>query len=153
MTVTYRRYSQNDICWGFWVVNYALLQDFGGAFLLSLTHASISGLYLFSSTPALHPPYIKSLSTARTSLPKFSAFLRRIEMFRKIVFWLKILNLLCLEIIPTTRTGKLRFFALGSAFYYIIEGQEPYPDLSRDHEEEQVVERFQTSQFLNISIP
>lgn len=46
---------------------------------------------------------------------------------------------------------KTEIFALGSAFYYIMEGQEPYPDLDPDYEEEQIVERFKTGQFPNIN--
>lgn len=42
---------------------------------------------------------------------------------------------------------KTEIFALGS---YIMEGQEPYPDLDPDYEEEQIVERFKTGQFPNI---
>ena len=42
---------------------------------------------------------------------------------------------------------KTEIFALGSAFYYIMECQEPYPDLDPEHGEEQIVERFTSDQF------
>ena len=45
---------------------------------------------------------------------------------------------------------KTDIFALGSAFYYIMEGQEPYPDLDPDLHEEQIIERFTSSQFPTI---
>ena len=45
---------------------------------------------------------------------------------------------------------KTEIFALGSAFYYIMEGHEPYPDLDPDHDEEQIVERFTSGQFPKI---
>jgi len=41
-------------------------------------------------------------------------------------------------------------FALGSAFYYIMEGHEPYPDLDPYRDEEQIVERFTSGQFPEI---
>jgi serine/threonine protein kinase len=45
---------------------------------------------------------------------------------------------------------KTEIFALGSAFYYIMEGHEPYPDLDPDHDEERIVERFTSGQFPEI---
>jgi len=42
---------------------------------------------------------------------------------------------------------KTEIFALGSVFYYIMECQEPYPDLDPDLDEEQIVERFTSGQF------
>ena len=37
---------------------------------------------------------------------------------------------------------KIEIFPLPSAFYYIIEGCEPYPDLDPNYDEEQIVKRF-----------
>ena len=45
---------------------------------------------------------------------------------------------------------KTEIFALGSAFYYIIEGCEPYPDLDPNYDEEQIVKRFISRQFPKI---
>ena len=42
---------------------------------------------------------------------------------------------------------RTEIFALGSAFYYIMEGHEPYPDLDPDNDEEHIVERFTSGQF------
>lgn len=38
-------------------------------------------------------------------------------------------------------------FALGSAFYYITQGHEPFPDLDSFRDEEQIVARFASHQF------
>ena len=45
---------------------------------------------------------------------------------------------------------KTEIFALGSAFYYIMEGHEPYPELDSDHDEEEIVERFTSGKFSDI---
>lgn len=42
---------------------------------------------------------------------------------------------------------RTEIFALGSAFYYIMEGHEPYPDLDPGCDEEQIEERFTSGQF------
>lgn len=73
----------------------------------SQTNTSILELYHCPSTPSL---CAKFTSGGRTSYPKFGASLRRIEKFRRIAFWLKTLNLLCLETIGTfTRIGNWDF--------------------------------------------
>lgn len=45
---------------------------------------------------------------------------------------------------------KTEIFALGSAFYYIMEGHEPYPELDSDFDEEQIAGRFTSGQFSEI---
>ena len=45
---------------------------------------------------------------------------------------------------------KTEIFALGSTFYYILEGHQPYPDLDSDHDEEQIVERFMSGTFSDV---
>ena len=45
---------------------------------------------------------------------------------------------------------KTEIFALGSTFYYIMEGHEPYVDLDPDRDEERIVERFMSGQFPEI---
>ena len=45
---------------------------------------------------------------------------------------------------------RTEIFALGSAFYYIMEGHEPYPDLDPNNDEAQIVERFMSGQFPEI---
>ena len=45
---------------------------------------------------------------------------------------------------------KTEIFALGSAFYYIMKGHEPYPELNSDHDEERIAERFTSGQFSEI---
>lgn len=42
---------------------------------------------------------------------------------------------------------KTEIFALRSAFYYIMQGQEPYSDLNSHLDEEQIVVRFTTGEF------
>lgn len=42
---------------------------------------------------------------------------------------------------------KTEIFALGSAFYYIMEGNEPFPDLDSYHDEDEIMERFKSGQF------
>ena len=51
---------------------------------------------------------------------------------------------------PNHADWRTEIFALGSAFYYIIEGHEPYPELDPDHDEERIVERFTSGQFPKI---
>ena len=48
---------------------------------------------------------------------------------------------------------KTEIFALGSAFYYIIEGHEPYQDLDSNHDETRIVERFVSGQFPKTECP
>jgi len=45
---------------------------------------------------------------------------------------------------------RTEIFALGSAFHYIMEGHEPYPELDPDYDEEKIVERFVSRQFPEI---
>ena len=42
---------------------------------------------------------------------------------------------------------KTDLFALGSAFYYIMQGHEPFPDMDPFNDEEQIEERFASRQF------
>ena len=42
---------------------------------------------------------------------------------------------------------KTEIFALGSAFYYIMEGHEPFPELDPYYDEEQIVRKFLSSQY------
>lgn len=44
-------------------------------------------------------------------------------------------------------------FALGSAFYYIMQGHEPFPDLDSGKDEEQIVSKFASRQFPEIDFP
>ena len=45
---------------------------------------------------------------------------------------------------------KTEIFALGSTFYYIIQGHQPYPELDSNHDEEQIVERFVSGKFSDV---
>ncbi len=47
--------------------------------------------------------------------------------------------------------SKTEISAIESAFVISWKGQEPYPDLDPDHEEEQIVERFKSGQFPNMT--
>lgn len=51
---------------------------------------------------------------------------------------------------PNHADWRTEIFALGSAFYYIMEGHEPFPELDPDHDEERIVERFSSGQFPEI---
>ena len=48
---------------------------------------------------------------------------------------------------PNYSDQKTDIFALGSAFYYIMQGHEPFPDLHPHNDEEQIMERFSSHQF------
>ncbi|KAI4264786.1 MAG: hypothetical protein L6R42_000125 [Xanthoria sp. 1 TBL-2021] len=48
---------------------------------------------------------------------------------------------------PNHADWKTEIFALGSAFYYIMEGHEPYPELNPFDDEEQIEARFVSRQF------
>ncbi|KAL9129334.1 MAG: hypothetical protein Q9217_002172 [Psora testacea] len=48
---------------------------------------------------------------------------------------------------PSHADVKTDIFALGSAFYYIMEGHEPFPDLDSLDDEDEIVERFRSYQF------
>ena len=44
-------------------------------------------------------------------------------------------------------------FALGSAFYYMMEGHEPFPDLDSIEDEEEIERRFSKQQFPDLKCP
>ena len=48
---------------------------------------------------------------------------------------------------------KTDIFALGSAFYYIMLGHEPFPDLDSHLDEEEIVARFESHQFPEMDSP
>ena len=48
---------------------------------------------------------------------------------------------------PNCSDRKTDIFALGSTFYYIMQGHEPFPDLDPFDDEEQITERFASRQF------
>ena len=48
---------------------------------------------------------------------------------------------------PGYADRKTDIFALGSAFYYIMEGHEPFPDLDSHLDEEQIEARFKAHEF------
>ncbi|KAL8940144.1 MAG: hypothetical protein Q9211_002418 [Gyalolechia sp. 1 TL-2023] len=48
---------------------------------------------------------------------------------------------------PSHADRKTDIFALGSAYYYIMEGHEPFPDLDSLDDEDEIVERFKSRQF------
>ncbi len=48
---------------------------------------------------------------------------------------------------------KTEIFALGSAFYYIMEGNEPFPNLDPFNDEDEIVERFKSGQFPELEFP
>ncbi|MCJ1248030.1 hypothetical protein MMC30_005245 [Trapelia coarctata] len=45
---------------------------------------------------------------------------------------------------------RTKVFALASAFYYILQGHEAYPELHPDRDEEQIVERFVSGRFPDV---
>ncbi len=48
---------------------------------------------------------------------------------------------------------KTDIFALGSLFYYIMQGHEPFPDLDSHRDEEQIEARFTAHQFPEVQPP
>ena len=46
---------------------------------------------------------------------------------------------------------KTEIFALGSAFYYIMEGHQPFPELDSNSEEEEIEKRFASGRFSEIA--
>jgi len=48
---------------------------------------------------------------------------------------------------PNYSDRKTDIFALGSAFYYIMQGHEPFPDMDPFNNEEQIEARFASHQF------
>ncbi|MCJ1333151.1 hypothetical protein MMC10_009845 [Thelotrema lepadinum] len=48
---------------------------------------------------------------------------------------------------------KTDVFALGSAFYYIMNGHEPYPDLDSDDDEDEIIKRFTSGRFPDLGHP
>lgn len=48
---------------------------------------------------------------------------------------------------PNYSDRKTDLFALGSAFYHIMQGHEPFPDMSPFEDEEEIEERFASHQF------
>ncbi|MCJ1231298.1 hypothetical protein MMC12_007975 [Toensbergia leucococca] len=51
---------------------------------------------------------------------------------------------------PNYSDQKTDIFALGSTFYYIMQGHEPFPDLDSFNDEEQITARFVSRQFPNL---
>lgn len=126
------------------------IQDYGG------------GLNGYAKLPKLLQRFIRKASFTATSLP--TTFLLDVELDIKLgdfqgrllaqdekvqEYGLSVEN--TKSFMPQDDSNyadlKTEIFALGS---YIMEGQEPYPDLDPDYEEEQIVERFKTGQFPNI---
>ena len=48
---------------------------------------------------------------------------------------------------------KTEIFALGSTFYYLMEGHQPYPELDSLDDEEEIVARFSNGRFPDIDCP
>ena len=55
--------------------------------------------------------------------------------------------------IPDYADRKTDLFALGSAFYYIIQGHEPYPELKTGRDEDEISARFRTHRFADTGYP
>ncbi|KAL8736211.1 MAG: hypothetical protein Q9166_000366 [cf. Caloplaca sp. 2 TL-2023] len=51
---------------------------------------------------------------------------------------------------PNFSDRRTDIFALGSTFYYIMQGHEPFPDMDPFNDEEQIEERFASRQFPEI---